>query len=86
MATLLDLIVAFFASLVRLVVVFTTEVAFRQPFDPLAFVSFLVGSALTVGAVGVFGYLAAGAALDALGLDLSAIGRAPPESEVETEP
>jgi hypothetical protein len=78
MATLLDLLVEFVTSTIRLFVVFTTEVALREPFDPLALVSLAVGSAITAGAVGFFGYLVAGAALDALGVDLSAPGRSPP--------
>jgi len=79
MATLLDLVVALLGSVVRLVVVFTTEVALRQPIDPLALVSLAVGTVLTLAAVGVFGYLAAGAALDALGIDPSNVVRSPPE-------
>lgn len=79
MATLLDLVVALLGSVVRLVVVFTTEVALRQPIDPLALVSLAVGTALTLAAVGVLGYLAAGAALDALGIDPSNVVRSPPE-------
>jgi len=52
-----------FGSLVRLGGIFVTEVALR---DPLAFVSFLTGAALTTAAVAVLGYLAAGAAMDAV--------------------
>ncbi|MFB6303020.1 MAG: hypothetical protein ABEH78_09195 [Haloferacaceae archaeon] len=50
-------------SLVRLAEIFVTEVALR---DPLAFVSFATGALLTTAAVAVLGYLAAGAAVDAV--------------------
>lgn len=78
MATLLDLIVALLTSVVRLVVVFTTEVALRQPLDPLALISLAVGTVFTVASLGVFGYLVVGALFEALGLELSSFGRSPP--------
>ena len=78
MATLFDLLVELVGSTIRLLVVFTTEVALREPFDPLALVSLAVGSAITAAAVGFFGYLVAGAALDAVGIDPSSLGQSPP--------
>ncbi|ESS07027.1 MAG: hypothetical protein A07HB70_00707 [uncultured archaeon A07HB70] len=79
MPTLLDLVVTLLGSVVRLIVVFTTEVALRQPIDPLALVALAVGTVLTVVPTAVFGYLVAGAALDAIGIDLGSIVRSPPE-------
>jgi hypothetical protein len=78
MATLLDLVVALLTSVVRLVVVFTTEVALRQPFDPLALVSLAAGTVLVLVPVGVFGYLVAGALFESVGVDLGSPGRSPP--------
>lgn len=79
MPTLLDLVVTFLRSVVRLIVVFTTEVALRQPIDLLALVSLAAGTVLTVVPTAVFGYLVAGAALDAIGVDPTALVRSPPE-------
>ncbi|MFB6168201.1 MAG: hypothetical protein ABEJ43_05070 [Haloferacaceae archaeon] len=78
MPTLLDLVVTFLTSIVRLVVVFTTEVALRQPLDPLALVSLAAGTVFVVVSVGLFGYLVAGALFEALGVDLGSPGRSPP--------
>jgi hypothetical protein len=78
MPTILDFVVAFLTSIVRLVVVFTTEVALRQPFDPLALVSLAVGSVFVLVSVGVFGYLVVGALFETLGVDLGSPGRSPP--------
>jgi hypothetical protein len=78
MATLLDLVVELLASTLRLVVVFTTEVALREPFDPLALASLASGTVFTLVAVGFFGYLVVGAALEAVGLDIGSPGRTPP--------
>lgn len=78
MATLLDLIVALLTSVVRLVVVFTTEVALRQPIDPLALISLAAGTVFVVVSLGVFGYLVVGALFEALGVDLGSLGRSPP--------
>jgi energy-converting hydrogenase Eha subunit C len=78
MATLLDLIVALLTSVVRLVVVFTTEVALRQPIDPLALISLAAGTVFVVVSVGFFGYLVVGALFEALGVDLGSPGRSPP--------
>jgi hypothetical protein len=75
MPTITALVAELLASLVRLVVVFVTQVALR---DPLAFVSFLVGAALTTGAVAVLAYLGLRAAIDAVGLSRGSPGRAPP--------
>ena len=74
MSTLTAVVAELFVSLVRLVVVSVTRVALR---DPLAFVSFAVGGALIVASVGVLGYLALGAALDAVGLSPESPGRPP---------
>lgn len=86
MPTLLDLVVEFFTSLVRLVVVFTTEVALRQPLDPMALVSLAAGTAFTLAATGVFGLLVAGAALDALGVDLPTLGGGPNQRDEPPTP
>jgi hypothetical protein len=75
MPTLTALLVELAASLVELVVVFVTQVALR---DPLAFVSFVVGAVITTASVAFVGYLAAGAAVDAIGIDLDSPGRTPP--------
>jgi hypothetical protein len=78
MATLPELIVELVTSTLRLVVVFTTEVALREPFDPLALASLASGTVFTLVAVGVFGYLVLGAALEAVGVDVGSPGRTPP--------
>ena len=78
MATLLDLVVEFLSSIVRLVVVFTTEVALRQPIDPLALASLASGTVFVLVSVGFVGYLVAGALFEALGIDLDSPGRSPP--------
>jgi hypothetical protein len=74
MPTLLDFVAELLVSLVRLTVIFATEVALR---DPLAFVAFAVGAALTTASVAVFGYLAVGAALDLAGIAMPSPGRTP---------
>lgn len=65
MATLLGFAIALVESAVDLTIIFVTQVALR---DPLSFISFAVGAALTTGAVGFFGLLVAGALADAVGL------------------
>ncbi|MFB6304097.1 MAG: hypothetical protein ABEH47_02945 [Haloferacaceae archaeon] len=78
MATLVDLIAELFGSLLRLAVIFVTEVALR---DPLAFLSFAVGALLTTATVAFFAYLVAGAAVDLLGITLESPGRTPPRRD-----
>lgn len=75
MPTVTALVAELFASLIDLVVVFVTQVALR---DPLSFVSFAVGGALITATVGLIGYLAFGAAFEAIGIDLDSPGRTPP--------
>jgi hypothetical protein len=83
MVTLLDFVGRLLGSVLELVVIFVTRVALS---DPLAFVSFLVGGALTTFAVAALGYLALGALVDAVGGGVGggrndAIGRTPPPRE-----
>ena len=78
MPTLLDLVVELLSSIVRLVVVFTTEVALRQPIDPLALASLASGTVFVLISVGFVGYLVAGALVEELGVDLGSPGRSPP--------
>ncbi len=82
MVTLVDFVARLIGSVFELVVIFVTEVALS---DPLSFVSFLVGGALTTFAIAALGYLALGALVDAVGGDLGGgdrtIGRAPPRQE-----
>ncbi|WP_380681441.1 hypothetical protein [Salinigranum sp. GCM10025319] len=82
MVTLVDFIARLLGSVIDLVVIFVTQVALS---DPLSFVSFLVGGALTTFAIVAFGYLALGALVDAVssvgGGGNGAIGRAPPRRE-----
>jgi hypothetical protein len=84
MVTVTEFVVRLVVSVVDLFVIFLTEVALS---DPLAFVSLLVGGALTTFAIGFFAYLTLGALLDPLLGDRSGpggpgesdtIGRAPP--------
>jgi hypothetical protein len=86
MVTLLDFVARLVGSVFELVVIFVTRVALS---DPLSFVSFAIGGALTTFAVVAFAYLALGALADALfggvggggsGND-GTIGRAPPPRE-----
>jgi hypothetical protein len=58
MATLVDFAVQLVGSVVDLVVIFATEVATR---DPITFLVFLAGAALTTVAAGLFGVLTVGA-------------------------
>lgn len=74
MASLAALVAELFGSLVSLARIFVTEVALR---DPLSLVSFAVGALLTTVAVAVLGYLAAGAALEAVGGATASRGRGP---------
>jgi hypothetical protein len=74
MATLLDFAAQLLGSLVRLVVIFVTEVALR---DPLAFVAFLFGAAFVSLSVGFFAYLGLGALLDEFGVAMRSPGRTP---------
>lgn len=71
MPTLTDLIAQLAGSAVELLVVFLTRVALR---DPLSFVAFAVGGALTIVPLVVLGALAAGAALDAVGVAAPSLG------------
>ena len=85
MVTLVDLLVRLVGSVFELVVIFITRVALS---DPLAFVSFAVGGALTTFAIAAFGYFLFGALVDAMSGDGGTggggdgtIGRAPPPQE-----
>jgi hypothetical protein len=86
MVTILDFVGRLLGSVLELVVIFVTRVALS---DPLAFVSFLIGGALTTFAVAALGYLALGALVDAVtgsvgggrGDGNDAIGRTPPPRE-----
>ncbi|WP_372910919.1 hypothetical protein [Salinigranum sp.] len=84
MVTLVDFLARLIGSVFELVVIFITRVALS---DPLAFVSFLIGGALTTFAIAALGYLALGALVDAVGGglggggDSGAIGRAPQRRE-----
>lgn len=71
------LVAELFESLVRLGAIFVAEIATR---DPLAFVAFATGALLTGFSVAVLGYLAAGAALEAVGFATGSPdrGRRPP--------
>jgi hypothetical protein len=75
MVTLTEFVVELLASVVDLVVIFVTEVFLN---DPIGAVVFLVGAGLTTASVAVFGYLALGAALDAVGVGIGSPGRTPP--------
>jgi hypothetical protein len=75
MVSLVEFVVELLASVVQLVVVFLTEVAFT---DPLAFISFAVGAAITTGSVAFLSYLAVGALLREVGIELPTPGRTPP--------
>lgn len=72
MPSLAAVVAELVGSFVRLVGIFVTEVALR---DPLAFVAFATGAVLTTASVAVLGYLAAGAALDAVGRATGSRGR-----------
>jgi hypothetical protein len=87
MVTVLDFLARLIGSVFELVVIFVTRVALS---DPLAFVSFLIGGALTTFAVVALGYLALGALGDAVAGGLGGggsdsgggtIGRTPPPRE-----
>lgn len=82
MVTVLDFIARLVGSVFELVVIFVLDVALA---DPLSFVSFAIGAALTTFSVAVLGYLALGALADAVvpggGSDSDTIGRAPPQRE-----
>ncbi|PSQ05722.1 hypothetical protein BRC97_08480 [Halobacteriales archaeon QS_6_71_20] len=65
MVTVIDFLVRLVTSVLDLIVIFVTRVALS---DPLTFVSFLVGAALTTASVGVLGYLALGALARELGI------------------
>jgi hypothetical protein len=78
MPSLLDLVGELLGSLLRLTVIFVTEVALR---DPLALVAFATGALLTTASVAFVGYLVFGAALDLVGVSLSSPGRTPPRRD-----
>jgi hypothetical protein len=85
MVTLVDFLARLIGSVFELVVIFITQVALS---DPLSFVSFAVGGALTTFSIAALGYLALGALVDAVAGgagDTSGgdgpIGRAPPPRE-----
>ncbi|MFB6256396.1 MAG: hypothetical protein ABEH58_06680 [Haloplanus sp.] len=61
MVTVTELLVRLVESVVDLVIVFATEVATH---DPIGFVIFVVGAALTTVAAGLFGVLVVGALID----------------------
>jgi hypothetical protein len=81
MVSLLEFLVEFLASTVRLVVIFVTDVALR---DPLAFVAFAVGAGLTTATLAFFAYLVLGATLEAVGVDAGSPGRTPRRERAET--
>ena len=83
MVTILDFVGRLLGSVLELVVIFVTRVALS---DPLAFVSFLIGGALTTVAVAALAYLTLGALVDAVAGGVAgggddAIGRTPPPRE-----
>jgi hypothetical protein len=83
MVTVLDFITRLIGSVFELIVIFIMDVALS---DPLSFISFAIGGALTTFALAAFGYLALGALVDAVsgdgdGGDDGTIGRAPPQRE-----
>ena len=75
MVTPIDFVVQLVVSVVDLVRIFLLEVLLGV--DPLTAVSFLVGAALTTGAIAVFGYLVVGAALN----QLTGSGASPPDTD-----
>jgi hypothetical protein len=72
MATPLGLVRELIGDLFRLGSTFTNDVLLGV--DPLTAVSFLVGQALVIGAVGLLGYLALGALAREFGIDFPALG------------
>lgn len=81
MVTVTDFIARLIGSVFELVVIFITQVALS---DPLSFISFAIGGALTTFAIAALGYLALGALVDAVSGDGGGdgtIGRAPPQRE-----
>jgi hypothetical protein len=72
MVSLVEFVVELVASVIELTVVFLRDVAFT---DPLAFVSFAMGAALTTGSVAFLGYLAVGALLKEFGIEMPTPGR-----------
>jgi hypothetical protein len=72
MVSLVEFVVELIASVFELTVVFLRDVAFT---DPLAFVSFAMGAAITTGSVAFLGYLAVGALLKEFGIELPTPGR-----------
>jgi hypothetical protein len=83
MVTLVDFLGRLVGSVFELIVIFITRVALS---DPLAFISFAIGGALTTFSIAALGYLAIGALVDAVSGDGSGsgdgtIGRTPPPQE-----
>ena len=83
MVTLVDFLARLIGSVFELIVIFITQVALS---DPLAFVSFAVGGALTTFAIAALGYGVLGALREAigggnLGGGDGTIGRSPPPRE-----
>jgi hypothetical protein len=82
MVTLVDFLVRLIGSVFELVVIFITRVALS---DPLAFVSFAIGGALTTFAIAALAYFVFGALVDAVSGDGGGrdgtIGRTPPPQE-----
>ncbi|WP_136600913.1 hypothetical protein [Salinigranum halophilum] len=84
MVTLVDFLARLIGSVFELVVIFITQVALS---DPLSFISFAIGGALTTFALVAFAYLAVGALVDAVSGGSGgsggsgSIGRAPPRQE-----
>jgi len=73
MYTPVEFVVELVTDVFRLAIVFVQEVVLGV--DPLTAVSFVVGQVFVIGAVAVFTYAAVGALLDAVGIELPAIGR-----------
>jgi len=73
MYTPVEFVVELVTDVFRLAIVFVQEVVLGV--DPLTAVSFVVGQVFVIGAVAVFAYAAVGALLDAVGIELPAIGR-----------
>lgn len=78
MVTLVDFVVEFVLSAIRLIVIFLTDVAIQ---DPLAFISFVTGALLTTATLLFGGYLAVGAVLEMFGITFPSPGRTQPQRD-----
>ena len=74
MVTVIDFLIQLGRSVVKLVEIFLVDVALNSA---LGFVVFLMGALLVAFSVGLFGYLAAGAAGSLFGFGSSASSRPP---------